>query len=164
MGVHKDGRLDLLNILKYFMVLVFIGYIVFLLSRESADDVPIKTLEENTLAVISQEGMDKGTTQDLKRFYGLNVQDLDGAALYIPNDIMSVDELLIVKMKDESQAEQIEAAAEQRLETQKTSFEGYGVNQTKLLNAAILDTRGKYFLFVVSKDADKALEAFKKSL
>ena len=84
MGVHKDGRLDLLNILKYFMVLVFIGYIVFLLSRESADDVPIKTLEENTLAVISQEGMDKGTTQDLKRFYGLNVQDLDGAALYIP--------------------------------------------------------------------------------
>ena len=46
MGVHKDGRLDLLNILKYFMVLVFIGYIVFLLSRESADDVPIKTLEE----------------------------------------------------------------------------------------------------------------------
>ena len=73
----------------------------------------------------TEEGMTKGTTQDLKRYYGLNAQDYDGVALYIPNDVMSVNELLIIKLKDESQAEQVEAAAKERLKTQKTSFEGY---------------------------------------
>lgn len=146
METQKRQSIDLLNVLKYLMVLVFLAYIVFLVSRESADDVPVKTLQENVMKAGTEEGMTKGTTQDLKRYYGLNAQDYDGVALYIPNDVMSVNELLIIKLKDESQAEQVEAAAKERLKTQKTSFEGYGAKQTKLLESAVLDTKGEYVL------------------
>ncbi|WP_346706579.1 DUF4358 domain-containing protein, partial [Merdimonas faecis] len=90
--------------------------------------------------------------------------DYDGVALYIPNDVMSVNELLIIKLKDESQAEQVEAAAKERLKTQKTSFEGYGAKQTKLLESAVLDTKGEYVLLAVSENADEMAGAFQKSL
>ena len=152
METQKRQSIDLLNVLKYLMVLVFLAYIVFLVSRESADEAG------------TEEGMTKGTTQDLKRYYGLNAQDYDGVALYIPNDVMSVNELLIIKLKDESQAEQVEAAAKERLKTQKTSFEGYGAKQTKLLESAVLDTKGEYVLLAVSENADEMAGAFQKSL
>lgn len=49
----------------------------------------------------------------------------------------------------------MEKAVEERLSTQKKSFEGYGVKQTRLLHSAIDETRGYYILLAVSKDADR---------
>lgn len=40
----KKRKIDLLNILKYGMVIVFIVYIVLLLSREGGNEVPVKTI------------------------------------------------------------------------------------------------------------------------
>lgn len=164
MNIQRKHSIDLLNLLKYLMVLVFLAYIAFLLARESADDVPVKTLQKQIMKVTTEEGMTKGTTQDLKRYYGLNAEDYDGVVLYIPDDVMSVNELLIVKLKDESQADQVEEAARERLDTQKTSFEGYGAEQTRLLNGAVLETRGTYVLLTVSADADNIYAAFKNCL
>lgn len=164
MNIQRKHSINLLNLLKYLMVLVFLAYIAFLLARESADDVPVKTLQKQIMKVTTEEGMTKGTTQDLKRYYGLNAEDYDGVVLYIPDDVMSVNELLIVKLKDESQADQVEEAARERLDTQKTSFEGYGAEQTRLLNGAVLETRGTYVFLTVSEDADNIYAAFKNCL
>lgn len=59
METQKRQSIDLLNVLKYLMVLVFLAYIVFLVSRESADDVPVKTLQENVIKAGTEEGMTK---------------------------------------------------------------------------------------------------------
>lgn len=55
-------------------------------------------------------------------------------------------------------------AAQKRLDTQKESFEGYGVEQTKLLNDAVLESKGDYVILIVSGKAQAGDEAFKKSL
>lgn len=160
----KNGKIDLINILKYLMVLVLIMYVVFLISREGSSDVPVDTIEKNITKVMKTKGMSKGSAQDLKKYYGLNANDYDGVMLYIPNDVMSVNEVLVVKVKDESQTEDIEKAVQTRLDTQKKSFEGYGVEQTKLLRSAVVESKGSYTILVVSKDADKIDEAFRKSI
>ena len=78
---------------------------------------------------------------------------------------MGAEELLIVKLSDMSQQDSVRAAAEKRLATQKTSFEGYGVEQFDLLtNHSILEVRGNYILFVVHNSCDDALKAFLKAL
>ena len=160
----KRRKIDLINILKYGMVLVFVVYIIFLVSRQGGNDVTVKTISENILKVAKTEGMTKGTTQDLKKYYGLNSNDFDGVMLYIPDDVMSVNEILVVKLKDRSQAEEVEKAVETRRKTQKNSFEGYGVQQTKLINSSVMVSRGYYVLFTISEDADAIYEAFKKSI
>ena len=43
--------------------------------------------------------MKKGTTQDLKKYYSLNANDYEGISLYIPDDVMSVNEILVIKVK-----------------------------------------------------------------
>ena len=90
--------------------------------------------------------MKKGTTQDLKKYYSLNANDYEGISLYIPDDVMSVNEILVIKVKNESQIETVEKAVESRVNTQEKNFEGYGVEQTKLIHAAIIETRGRYVL------------------
>ena len=69
-----------------------------------------------------------------------------------------------MKLKNQEQANEVEQAVKKRLKTQKSSFEGYGVNQTKLLNSAITETKGNYVMMVISEDAEKIFEAFKNSI
>ncbi len=160
----KNGKLDIINICKYLMVAVLIAYVGLLISNEGNNTVDIDTIEKNITKTVSVKGMKKGTAQDLKKYYGLNANDYDGTMLYIPDDVMSVNEILVVRVKDESQVETVEHAVEERLATQKESFEGYGVEQTRLLRSAIEESRGYYVLLAVSEDADNIDAAFKKSI
>ena len=160
----EKGRFDIINICKYLMVIALIAYVVFLISREGNNTASVDTIEKNITKSVSVKGMKKATAQDLKKYYGLNANDYDGTMLYIPDDVMSVNEILVVKVKDESQVESVESAVEERLSTQKKSFEGYGVEQTKLLRSAIEESKGYYVLLAVSKDADRIDAAFKKSI
>ena len=100
----------------------------------------------------------------VKRLYGINANDYEGVTLYVSDSNMKVEELLIVKLKDVSQSEAVEAAIEGRLDKQLESFEGYGVEQSKLLKDHVLDVKGNYVLYVVDKKAKKADKAFQKSL
>ena len=143
--------------------MIIIAYVVFLLMREGGD-APLETVEKNVLEAVSTEGMEKAGTQDIKRYYGLNPEDYRGIALYLPDDVMGVNEVLIVRLADEAQEEPVTEAAQKRLDTQKESFEGYGVEQTKLLNDAVLESKGDYVILIVSGKAQAGDEAFKKSL
>ena len=103
-------------------------------------------------------------TQEIKRFYGINPKDYEDITLYYTNETMGVNELLLVKTKDENEAEAVEEAAEQRKKTQLDNFEGYGAEQVKLLDASIIKTKGTYVLFVISPKAETVEKAFTKSL
>lgn len=155
---------DWINGFKYLMVVLLVAYVVFLIAREGNDSVSVDAIDKNIMKVTNTEGLSKGNTQDLKKYYGLNADDYAGAVLYIPDDVMSVNEILVIKVKDKSQVESVEQAIEERLETQKNNFEGYGVEQTKLINSAVVETKGYYVLVAVSKDADKIDGAFKESI
>lgn len=159
----KKSRIDVINIFKYAMTLVIFGYIVILMIAQGSD-APMAQVAESVLKKVETEGMQEAGDQDFKRYYGLNAGDYEDVTLYLPGDVMGVQELLLVKVKDKSQIETVQSAARKRLDTQTESFEGYGAEQTKLLKAAVLDTRGSYVFMSVGKDADKAYTAFKKSL
>lgn len=159
----KKSGVDSINILKYGMVLVILGYVVLLVMGQGGD-APMEKVKKNVMAAFKAEGIKEAGTQDFKRYYGLNANDYEDVVLYLPGDVMGAEELLIVKVKDESQTEAVESAARERLDTQTESFEGYGAEQTKLLKSAVLDRRGSFVVMIVGKDADKAYSAFKKSL
>lgn len=77
-------RTDVIAILRYFIVILFIIYIIILKLNKGSNDVPVKAIEENILQVTNINEMKKGSTQDFKRLYGLNANDFDGIMLYIP--------------------------------------------------------------------------------
>ena len=96
--MRKRRGFDIIDFAKYGMIVIIIAYVVFLLMREGGD-APLETVEKNVLEAVSTEGMEKAGTQDIKRYYGLNPEDYRGIALYLPNDVMGVNEVLIVRWR-----------------------------------------------------------------
>ena len=128
----------------------------------NADPVEVA---EAVVETIDMENMLEADNQLIKRFYGLDPASFEGCILYYPTTNMMAEDVLIVKLKDMSQQAQVRAAIEKRIETQKTTFEGYGVEQFELLtNNAVIEVRGNFILFIVNADSAEAQKAFLKAI
>ena len=122
-------------------------------------------VEAAVVAELDMSAMVKADNQMVKRLYGLDPASFEGCVLYYPNTNMMAEELLILKLSDTAQQQSVRAAIEARVETQKTTFDGYGVEQYALLTEnCIIDIRGNYFLFVVNAECEKARDAFADAL
>lgn len=129
-------------------------------SSAKAEDVAAAVVEN-----IDMSNMLEADNQMVKRLYGLDPSAFESCILYYPTTNMMAEEVLIVKLADMSQQDAVRAAAEKRLATQKTTFEGYGVEQFDMLtNHSVIEVRGNYVLFVVNANCDAARKAFRKAL
>lgn len=153
-----------IGVIKYILILFLLAFIVSLLSSGEISDADIKDVSKQVVKAYGAKGLSAADNRMVKRLYGINANDYEGVTLYVSDSNMKVEELLIVKLKDVSQSEAVEAAIEGRLDKQLESFEGYGVEQSKLLKDHVLDVKGNYILYVVDKNAKKADKAFQKSL
>lgn len=153
-----------LKYVRMAMTAVLIIFIVVLQIGTKESDARLEDVAGAVIAEISTEGMEESTNRKLKKLYGLNAADYEGTALYAPVSNMDAEELLIVKLKDSAQAETVQAAIEKRLQKQKNSFEGYGIEQFALLENSVLDVRGNYILYAVHEDADRIKQIFRENL
>ena len=139
-------------------------YLCRLQGEDSISDAKLKDVTAAVTKTLDTKAMQESDAQMIKRLYGLNPADYEGITLYYPVTNMDAEELLIVQLKDVSQQETVKAAIDARLETQKNSFEGYGVEQYALLEKSVVDVEGNYILFVVNEQAAKAQSAFLQAL
>lgn len=127
---------------------------------------PISDADPNAVRVSVTAQMDltnvlEADNQMIRRLYGLDISSYDACILYYPATNMGAEELLIVKLSSVEQAQAVQTAVEKRLQTQKNTFDGYGVEQYDLLtNHAVVEVRGNYVLFVVAPNADDVRQAF----
>ncbi len=109
--------------------------------------------------------MQEGDNRRVNQLYGLNPADYEACILYCSDTHTQARELLIIKLRDQSQQAQVRSAIQARLASQKTTFKGWGTEQLTLLNEhALVDIRGNYVLFVVHEAAANAREAFAGSI
>ena len=131
-------------------------------SPSSANAADVATAVTET---IDMSNMLEADNQMIKRLYGLDPSAFENCILYYPTTNMMAEEVLIVKLADMSQQDMVRSAAQKRLATQKTTFEGYGVEQFDMLtNHSVIEVRGNYVLFVVNANCNEALSAFRKAL
>ena len=155
----KDRGLKMAKI-----VLLALPVIMFwMILRGSAGEVDFSLLREDVEQAVGLTGMKQGDARLLRRFYGLNGEELENWTLWTAEDNMAVEELLLAECESEEQAEQVRQAAEARVETQKKNFEGYGPEQVQLLDDSVIRTKGTCVLFVVSAQARQAEDAFEKA-
>lgn len=159
-----NKKISFLLPIRIVMVIALLVFIVYLQMDTKESDAPLETVADHVIQSISLDNMEESTNRMFKKFYGLNANDYEGVVLYTPLTNMNAEEILIIKLKDSSQGEAVSEAVNSRLETQKSSFEGYGVEQYALLEDHVLDVQGNYVLYIVHKDANKADQIFRDSL
>lgn len=150
--------------IKIALTVILLVFIVLDMANDPDSSAKIKTVAKNVVEAADFQGMEQAESRMIKRFYGLNPKDYEGAILYAPVDNMDAHELLLVKLKDDTQKQTLRDAVEERLDTQLRSFEGYGAEQTALLQKHVFSEKGNYVLYVVGEHADAAQEAFAESL
>ncbi|MGN0203068.1 MAG: DUF4358 domain-containing protein [Coprococcus sp.] len=157
-------KLNWIFYIKYVLLFFLLIFMIRLLSGSGTSSTPAAQINSDVTSAINMDMLSAADHRMFKRLYGINANDYEDVRLYVSGSNMEVEELLIVKLKDQSQAESVESAINTRLEKQLQSFEGYGPEQCKLLEDHILDVRGNYILFIVHNDAAAADKAFRKSL
>lgn len=160
----KETLMKGIGLIKYILLILLIAFIVSLMRGDKISSSKLEDVTAKVIEAMDMTDLSVADNRTVRRLYGLNVDDYDGVSLYVSDSNLKVEEVLIIKLKDESQAETVEAAALGRVDTQLQSFEGYGPEQCKLLEDHVLDTEGNYVLFVVNQEAQAADQAFQKSL
>ena len=153
------------GIARWICVAVAVISLMIMFGGNTVSSADIADVEAAVTAEIDMTNMIPGDNKMIKRFYGLDPAQFESVVLYYPTTNMMAEEVLIVKLKDMSQQAQVRAAIEKRIETQKTTFEGYGVEQFELLtNNAVIEVRGNFILFIVNADSAEAQKAFLKAI
>lgn len=153
------------EVVRWLAAVMAVIYLVVLLGADPVSGAAFADVAEAVTAEVDLSNMQKAENQMVKRLYGLDPVTYEGCALYYPASNMDAEELLIVKLADVSQQEAVKAAIETRIQTQKNAFEGYGIQQFDLLsNYCVVEVRGNYVLFVVSRACEDAQKAFRDAL
>ncbi len=147
---------------EFIAILALAGVMFLLLYKKDPKDVSLTDVDDMFIRSFSTEGMEPARDMRFKRSYGLNAADYDEVLYYVPDNTMSVNEFLIVKCFDTTDTADVVSACEGRIAAQKRSFDGYGTNQTALLNQAELYVSGQYVCLFVSEHAAEWLSAVKK--
>ena len=118
------------------------------------------TIRDSILTQCDLSGLTEKDSTALHRLFELNGADYDGFLLLSSDEIMNVDELLIVRVRDEEQFNRLEEAVSARLDRQKQNFRGYGTDQEDRLEQALTLEQGDYYFYAVSPQADSWEELF----
>lgn len=153
------------EVLRWTAAVLAVVFLFVLFGSNPVSSADPAAVEAAVTARIEMTNMLKADNQMVKRLYGLDPAAYDSCVLYYPTTNMQAEELLIIKLADTAQAEAVEAAIEARLETQKASFDGYGIEQYDMLtNNAVVEVRGNFVLFVVNAASAQARQAFADAL
>lgn len=156
-----NGRNAFFEIARWTVAVLILISLGSLFGSNKWSDAELADVETAVVAELDMSAMLKADNQMVKRLYGLDPASFEGCVLYYPNTNMMAEEVLILKLKDTAQQDSVRAAIEARVETQKTTFDGYGVEQYALLtDNCIIEVRGNYVLFVVNADCAAAQKAF----
>lgn len=156
----KSTKIILLEVLKWLFVAALCVFLYFMLSANRESRAAFSDVQEAVISAADLTTMAEGDNQTFKRLYGLSASDYENVLLYYPTTNMGAEELLLIQLKDISQQQAVKDAIENRLNTQKKSFDGYGVDQYAMLEKAVVEVQGNYILLVVADDPAPVRKAF----
>ena len=154
-----------LEIARWAVALAAVICLVLMFKADPISDAEPAAVREAVTAQMDLSNVLEADNQMIRRLYGLDIAAYESCILYYPATNMGAEELLIVKLSSPDQAQAVRTAIEARLQTQKNTFDGYGVEQYDLLtNHAVVEVRGNYVLFAVGQTSDQVRQAFLDAL
>ena len=159
-----NRKVSMYQIISIAMVAALALVIILFLAQGGGSRKPISEVSPKAEALFSNDKSQKSSERLLKKYYGLNPEEYDGVVLYFPITNMDAEEMLIIRLADPAQAEEVVNAIRERNLSQCNVYEGYAPEQFALCENAVIDVQGNYILYVVHGDADRIDAAFKEAL
>ena len=140
---------------------VFLVCFIFAISAD--DNYSGKTVTDVVDAVSPEVNMDALTSfkkNKVKQEFGIDFVGVDSFAYYASDSIMTVDELLIIKLEEGVKADEIMEKIESRVKDKQILFEGYAPEQSALLKKYVLADKNGFIFYAVGSESADALRIF----
>jgi hypothetical protein len=126
----------------------------------SPDTVTAAKVGERIRQAASLSELQQGDAEKLRKTYQIEVSDVADFVLYTALSNVKADELAIIKVKDASKTESVMEHMRQRIKIQAVKFKDYRPEEYYLIEKHVLEAKGLFVLFAVSKDANRIKREF----
>lgn len=163
-ATSEKRRSRIPQIMKYVVLAAILAYIAVLMAFASGSSRPFEEVEAAVSSALGDSGLTEMDSQMLKRNFGLNSADYVGVMYYASESSMSAEEVLLIRVSNDAQVQEVTDAVNERIEARINAFEGYAPEQVKLLEDAQQSVRGRYIFFAAAPDAEEYRAVFDSSL
>ncbi|WP_312652768.1 DUF4358 domain-containing protein [Proteiniclasticum sp.] len=123
-------------------------------------NVPVEEIGDKILEELEYGSMIELDDETLKQFYELDASILEEYDANIPMMNVTTQEYSVFKVKDAKDAETVKNAIDKRAAAVQKSFEQYLPDQYENAKNYYVEVNGKYIVFVIHTDVEKAKEIF----
>lgn len=140
---------------------VFLVCFIAVISREdSYSDKTVAEVKEAVSTEVNMEDLSSFKKNKVKEEFGIDFEGVDSFAYYASESIMTVDEVLIIKLQEGVKADSIMEKIESRVKDKQVLFEGYAPEQSALLKNYVLANKNGFVFYAVGEKAADALTTF----
>ncbi len=146
------------ELLCIFFLIVFIRVITAqtYTTYKSANEIG-----EELIDILNVELIYEQDENDFTDEFSFSVDEFDSVIYYSCDEVMSVQELLIVKLNNGEDTSSLVAAIEEKVSQQVDLFDNYADAQADLLKNAIVETKGNFVFYCVGENAQACYDEFK---
>lgn len=145
---------------KFLAIIVLILIVLAAVGCSSKSNVSFNDVSEKIKKSADVSNMRAENSEKLKKLYDIDAAKLDGFKLYRAQSNVKADEILILKVKDKGDIEDIKSKINKRIDKQATSFKDYLPKEYNVIKNNVVKTKDDFVLLAISKDADKIGTAF----
>ena len=167
MDMSALSRLKSAKFLKVWEALCIIILAVFIsltVGSTRTSDASAKEVCDKVLQAAGIDSLTLRKNDSFKKSFGLDAKSFDEVVYYSSDDIMTVDEILVVKLKEGVSADSLMSSVTGYAQDRFNIYNGYAQAQSELLANYVLKHSGNFVLFAVCSDAHLAQDEFIKAL
>ncbi len=153
-----------LRVKEFLVIACLMAFVIFINRRDSYRDIDASDILEDIVENVDIGEMEQFNNSDIKKDFGVNANDYDSIVYYGHQSVMNSETLLIIRLADESQGQDIMDIIDAQKETNMELFKSYAPDQYRLLSESILEQKGSYVLYAVSENAPAIEKAFSDSI
>lgn len=142
-----------LHIKQILTVTCLAAFIFFVSAGGNYIDVDMDRIVSAVSETAKLEHMSELDGSYVRKDFGINVNDYPEYVYYGHESVMDSETLLVVKVMDSAQADEIISFVEKSRDRDMELFKSYAPDQYDMLSRSILEQKGNYVIYVVSDNA-----------
>lgn len=134
--------------------IMMIGLLSACSSNSAGQALTVAEIQDHMEQKVDFSRMQLRDEGELRKWYGIEPETLEGFVLYTATSNVKADELAILKVKDIRDIAGVMEQIEQRIQAQTVKFKDYRPEEYYLIEKHVLKSKGQFVFFAVSKEAD----------
>ena len=147
-----------------YLLIMVLSILTFSACGKATANPVAKDVAASIVSDFSSDSMTELSADRVNSYYDIDLKKLEDFSIYIEGSGGYADEVAIFKVKDNKDIEDIKASINDRIKNRLKDFDGYNSEELVKIKDNLVLVKGKYILFVISENNDKAKSTFNAAL